>query len=88
MTNGGECERAEKLMLLGIGVASFEINFYTCQAEMSLNCALKSGTFHEIKIASILRSITHFGYLKFIYSETALIFSLLCALLVILCSIT
>ena len=74
--------KAKKLMLRGFGVESFDTNFYTRQTEMSLNCALKSGTFHEIKIACNLRYITHFGY----HSETELISSLLCAFLV--CSIT
>ena len=56
--------KAKKLMLPGFGVASFETNFYTRQTELSLTCALKSGTFHEIKIACNLRPISQRGYLS------------------------
>ena len=56
--------KEKKLMLLGIGVASVKTNFYTRQTELSLICALKSGTFHEIKITCNLRFITHHGYLS------------------------
>ena len=56
--------KAKKLTMLGIDEASFETNFYSRQTELSFICALKSGTFHEIKIDCNLRSITQPGYLS------------------------